>query len=178
MGKLEKTILWVLRAAQEFGINDLSKLQIHKIVYLIEIEARKFSGESFFTEDVTFQREKMGPISVQVYNALNNINKYVDVIISDGQNYTAPRHGYRLKKSVKIDQFKLPDGDMLFLGSVIQDYIDLNQGQLKKIAYNTEPMEEIINQEKKEKSACKAGVQLNMSLVTVDEELVRAIADG
>lgn len=178
MTKLEKTIIWILEAAKEKKIKDLSKLQIHKLVYLIDVESRKFNGESFFGDDINFQREKLGPISVQVYDALANLtqNRLVQLEISDGSGYTAPRHGYSLTNKVNLQDFELSNGEMAFIGSVLRDYVNLRQADLKKIAYSTEPMK-ILTCQEAEQGKKFEGVTLNMDSVPMDEELMKIISE-
>lgn len=177
MNKLEKTIIWILEAARERKIKDLSKLQIQKLVYLIDVEYRRYSGESFFANSVSFYRQKLGPLSIQVYDALKDLDQSgcVKMTITDGAGYTAPRHGYSL--SINPNQLKthrLSTGEMVFVGSVLNDYVSLDQAKLKKIAYKTEPMERMLREETKRGKELN-GAPLNMELIPLDGDLVKII---
>lgn len=178
MNKLEKTIIWILEAARERKIKDLSKFQIHKLVYLIDVESRKYNGESFFGREVNFQREKLGPISVQVYDALASLTQrnLVQKEVSNGSGYTAQRHSYSLTDKVKLRDFELSDGEMAFIGSVLGDYVGLRQSDLRKVAYSTEPMKILTSQEAK-KGKSLEGVTLEMDSVPLDEELIKIISE-
>ena len=80
MNKLEQTILYVLARAKEKGKNNLSKFELFKLLYLLEIESYKFTGKSFFNSSISFVREQNGPISIDVYNALNSLkNEYINI---------------------------------------------------------------------------------------------------
>ena len=71
--KIHETILYILLMAKENGTGDLSKFQIVKLLYLIQIESLKFTGRPFIN-NLSFFREKNGPLcqvpffSIGVFN--------------------------------------------------------------------------------------------------------------
>ena len=169
MSRLEYTILYLLSKAKEKDISNLSKFQIIKLIYLLEVEAYKFTGRSFF-DSVYFKRGENGPISVDIYTALENLmGKYIEGKIVKKPDYPYPRHCISLKKNIK--KFELKDTEKIFLNSVFGSYLDSSQKKLKAVAYSTEPMKEIIKKEKKMHRVLK-GRHLNLNLVPLDEEMI------
>lgn len=178
MNKLEKTIVLILDAAREQSIHDLSKMQIHKLIYLIDVEARKYTGESFFDNQVNFRRDERGPISVQVYDVLKKLQaeSIVEMNVTNGAGYSCPRHGYMLKSNVNARKYILSDGEMAFLGGIISDYILLSQPKLRNLAYDTEPMISVTKLEKQQANLA-IGSTLNMNLVSLDSEIVDIVGE-
>lgn len=80
MNKLEQTILYLLARAKEKGKDNLSKFELFKFLYLLEAESHKYTGKSFFNSTVSFVRDKNGPISIDIYHALNSLKgKYINL---------------------------------------------------------------------------------------------------
>jgi uncharacterized phage-associated protein len=175
MTKLENTILYLLSRAKERGKDNLSKFELFKLLYLLENESYKFTGKSFFDCSISFVRNKNGPISIEVYNALTALNdKYISLTEEKKQDYDFPRHCISLKK--KINKINLGDSEKLFINSVVESYITLPMKELKKIVYATEPMEELIKEERKNKVEFLKGVKLNFNCIQLDEDVVDLIA--
>ena len=169
MTRLEYTILYLLSKAKEKDISDLSKFQIMKLIYLLEIEAYKFTGKSFF-DSVYFKRDDNGPISVDIYTALDNLTGgYIKREIVENPGYGYPRHCISLKKNIK--KFELKDTEKIFLNSVFESYLNLSQKKLKEITYSTEPMKEILIEEKKAHGILK-GRHVDLTSVSLDEEMI------
>lgn len=148
----------------------MAKFQIMKLVYLLEVEAYKFVGEGFFGT-INFQRDKNGPISINVYNALDNLQsrRYIGMKISKRPDYPHPRHCYFLNKlPQKID---LGDSEKIFLNSVLESYIDMSIKRLKEITYLTEPMKEILKKEESGKKGILKRELLDLDCISIDEEL-------
>src|SRR3989339_1285461 len=168
MSKLETTILYLLARAKERGKENLSKFELFKLLYLLEIESYKFTGKSFFNSSISFVRDKNGPISIDIYNALNILSgKHINMTEEKKDNYEYPRHCISLKNIInKID---LNESEKLFINSVVESYILLPIKELKKIVYNTEPMLKLIEIEKQKKAKVLKGEKLNFDCVPLDE---------
>lgn len=176
MTRLENTILYLLERMQLKGKRNLSKFELFKFLYLLETESYKFTGKSFFDSSVSFVRDKNGPISIDVYNAINFLKdtKYINLTEIKKEDYDYPRHCISLKS--KIKNIALSDSEKLFINSVIESYINLSIKDLKKIVYATEPMDEIIKEEKKRRVKFLKGEKINFNRIPLDEDMVDLIA--
>lgn len=54
---LQVLILYILKFAKEQGVESLSQSQIMLLVYMMEVESRKYLGEPFI-QGIRFQRGK------------------------------------------------------------------------------------------------------------------------
>lgn len=171
LDRIDLSILWILRSAQTAGLSDLSKMQVNKLTYLLDTESREFMGKSFFSE-ITFVRENRGPISFNVYDSLDKLVNLglINLEISDGPGFTAPRHGYSLKDGTNVESLNsFSEGELYFLASVIDDYIHLSQKELTDAAYNTDPMKSIVLEEK---GSIDKGRVIDMNTIRVNPEIM------
>jgi uncharacterized phage-associated protein len=175
MTKLESTIIYLLSKAQERGKGDLSKFELFKLIYLLETESYRFTGGSFFGSSISFVRDKNGPISVEVYNALGALkDNYITIMERKNEEYSHSRHCISLKK--KVSKLALGDSEKMFINSIINSYGNLTIKHLKKIFYDTEPMEEILTEEKKNGGVSK-GAKIDFNCIRLDENLVDLIVN-
>jgi len=72
MSRLEELILFIQDRAHRMGIKDLSRFQIFKIICMIQVLSLKYAGKEFLP-GVTFVRHKNGPISTDIYQAINEL---------------------------------------------------------------------------------------------------------
>jgi uncharacterized phage-associated protein len=176
MTKLESTILYILSRAKERGKDNLSKFELFKLLYLLENESYKFVGKSFFDSSISFVRDKNGPISVDIYNALNALQgKYITLNEEKKEDYSFARCCISLKK--KVNKIDLDESESLFINSIVESYISLPIKKLKEIVYATEPMEQILEEEKRKKIKLLKGEKLNFNCISLDEDVVDLIAD-
>ncbi|MDP2736542.1 MAG: Panacea domain-containing protein [bacterium] len=175
MNKLEQTILYLLARAKEKGKDNLSKFELFKLLYLLEIESYKFTGKSFFNSSISFVRDKNGPISIDVYNALNMLkNEYINLTEEKKEDYEFSRHCISLKN--KLSKTNLAESEKLFINSIVESYISLPIKELKSIVYATEPMEKMLEAEKKKKVKVLKGEKLDFNCITLDEDVLDLIA--
>ncbi|HTY39765.1 MAG TPA: type II toxin-antitoxin system antitoxin SocA domain-containing protein [Candidatus Paceibacterota bacterium] len=172
--KIEQLVLLILDRAHKQGMADLSKFQIFKITYLLQVMAIKYAGVPLLP-GTTFVRNTNGPISVDLYNALENleIQGLLKKSITKKEDYKYPRHGYRIAK--KLPKLYLSKGEVIFADNFIAKLLPLTHNRLKDLAYATEPMRKIVAQEKGE---LKKGTLIDFSLVTVDPDTVDGYSDG
>jgi len=176
MDRLQETLLYILKRASERNIDNLSMFQLVKLVYLIQIESQKFTGNPFI-ENLRFFREKNGPLSKRIYLAINNLKgKYIDIKEVPNKSYGHPRLEHRLKKK-DLNFTNLSFEETIFLNSVLDDYLDLTQNKLKEIVYATEPMQQVVKLEKKTGSEM-IGKPIDMNLVSLDREVLDAISQN
>ncbi|MGW8184498.1 MAG: type II toxin-antitoxin system antitoxin SocA domain-containing protein [Candidatus Moraniibacteriota bacterium] len=175
MTRLEETILYLLQKAKMRKKGNLSKLELFKYIYLLEVESYRFTAKSFFNSEVTFIRQKNGPISVDIYKSLSNLESQdkLEIKAVRTNGYPYPRHCIALKKAFK-DTFE--QSERFFINSIIEDYMDLTIKNLKEIAYKTEPMMKIIEEEKARGNQQLTGAHIDFRIIHLDEDMVDLIA--
>lgn len=173
LSRLDETLIYVLKTAQAKGKDNLSKFELMKLLYLIEVNSWKFIGESF-TNQINFVRDTNGPISYDVYKSTEKLQGLgiVEITEEDNSEYGFPRHCHRLKKSINL---KFTDSELIFLNSILDDYLSMSIKELKKHAYESEPMQLIQNQEKRSGIPVLKGQRLKMEEVPLDEDILEAI---
>lgn len=173
MRRLEQFILFILDRAHKMGIKDLSSFQLFKISYIIQVLSLKYAGKEFLS-DMTFIRHRNGPISVDIYNAIDGLikRKIIGLNVNKKEDYPYERHCHRLIK--KPPNFNFDKGEVIFLDNFLSKLLPLSHEKLKKYAYSTEPMQEIIKQEK---GSLKTGAVINFATVVVDPDVVESYAD-
>ena len=171
LSKLEETILHVIKRASDKGLK-LSKFQLLKIIYLIQVESQKYTEHSFI-DDLKFYREKNGPVSASVYNAANNLSAsgLIKIKRVENKEYGYPKYEHTFVKDSNHEN--LSDAELIFLNSVLEDWLSLSQAQLKKLVYETEPMEEILEKEKGK--WVLEGAPLNLNSVSLDPEIIKGV---
>lgn len=174
MSKIEEILLFILDRAHKAGIKDLSKFQLFKISYLLQVLSLKFAG-TFLIPNITFVRDKHGPISVEIYSATEKLVKqgYIKRETKENKVYGFPRDAHSLVK--KLPKLSLSTGQMIFLDNFLSKLLPLTQRKLKELAYKTEPMQEIIKKEKG--SVIKKGSVIDFNSVIVDSDVVEGYSD-
>ena|GEM_PF-1582252 len=174
--KLQEAICVALKKGQEHGKNNLSKFEILKLMYLIETESRKYAGISLFGSDVEFIRHVNGPISIQVFEAINDLVDHGIVQRWEAENieYGHARHCHKLVRD-DVDISQLTDGESVFIDSVLEDYIGLNISSLKSVVYQTEPMSRIQNEEA-EVGHTLLNRKVDLNSIALDPDVAEAIA--
>jgi uncharacterized phage-associated protein len=175
MSRLEELLLFILDRAEKEGKKDLSRFQLFKIPYLLQVYSLKYAGVPFIP-DATFIREKNGPISISIYTALKNleISGYIKKEITENREYGYPKHAFSLGK--KITKFHFEEDEIIFLDNFLSELLMLTQAKLKEKAYATEPMLEI--QEKEKHKGILKGNIINFTSVSVDPDIVDAYSDS
>lgn len=176
MSRLEELILFVLDRAHRKGIDNLSRFQLFKIPYMIQVLSIKYAGSPFIP-DATFVRNQNGPISIDIYSAIENLEKsgYVKKEVVKGhEGYEYPRHSHKLNK--KLPKLDFTVAEQMFLDNFLAKLLPLSQKKLKEIAYATEPMKKI--QEKEKSGKIKKGAVIDFSTVVVDPDIVDVYSDA
>lgn len=173
LSKAQELILIILDRAKQEGLENLSKFQLMKLIYLIETEALKYSGT--FLVKFRFVRDANGPISIDAYNAIDELKTLglIDIYQKSNPKYGHDRICHKIKRTLpEIKNFS--KDEILFIDSVLSDYLTLTQNNLKKVAYSTEPMKAILEEEK---GKTLKGKPLDMNLVSVHKDVMEAIED-
>lgn len=175
MSKVEELLLFILDRAHKAGIKDLSKFQLFKISYLLQVLSLKFAGV-FLIPDITFVRDKHGPISIDIYSATEKLIKkgYVKREVKENKEYGYRRDAHSLIK--KIPKLSLSFGQIIFLDNFLSKLLPLTQKKLKEMAYETEPMQEILKKEKH--SDLRKGEVIDFNSVIVDSDIMEGYSDS
>lgn len=174
MNRLEELILFILDRAKSFGIKDLSEFQLFKIPYLVQVLSLKYAG-TLFMPDITFVRDKNGPISIDIYTAIEKLiaSGHIKKEVIENKKYGYPRYAHSLNG--KLPKLSLNTGEIIFLDNFLSKLLPLSQARLKDFTYKTEPMQEI--QKKEREGEIKKGALINFSSVTVDPDVVEVYSD-
>lgn len=175
MTRLEELILFILDRAHKAGKKDLSMFQVFKLPYMMEVVSLKYAG-IFFVPDITFLRDKNGPISVDIYKAVESLKGkgYIKVDVTENKKYGHPRYSHKLAK--KLPKLKFTDAEIIFLDNFLSKLLPLSQERLKRLVYSTEPMEEIRKEEKGGK--INKGAVIDLDSVRVDPDIVDTYSDS
>ncbi len=168
---LEETIIFILSQIHKVDKRDLSKIELFKLIYLIETESYRFTGESFFDEKVIFTRDGNGPISVDIYKALDDLSDFVQMEKEKKPDYPHSRHSLYIKKGINYEFKKLKQDQKLFINSVLLSFGKLNIKKLKEKVYDTEPMVAIRSEEKRKKTECLKGARMDFETVKLDQDM-------
>lgn len=174
LSRLEQLIIFILKSAQKKKIENLSRFEMMKLVYLIEIESIKYIGERF-SSTTKFVRDTNGPISYDIYEAVNNLRELglVEITQEDNPEYGHPRVCHGLTSKVASVDFT--NNETIFLNSILRDYLGIPQKKLKEIAYATEPMLKKMEQEKSKGVEVLKGSPINMDSVSLDSDVLAVI---
>ena len=168
---LEETIIFILSQIYKVNKDNLSKIELFKLLYLIETESYRYTGSSFFDEKVLFTRDSNGPISVDIYKALDSLSDFVQIKKEKKSDYPYIRHSLYIKKGIEYEFKKLKQDQKLFINSVLLSFGGLAIKKLKEKAYETEPMLDMISKENKKKVKCLKGARLNFQTIKLDEDM-------
>ncbi len=176
MNRLDELLLFVLDRANKGGKHDLSKFQMYKIPYLLQIYSIKYAGTPF-VKDTQFIRKKDGPISIDIQSALERLENggYVRKEIVENKSYGHSKHAYSLGEK-KVNKFNFDSGEQIFLDNFLSELLPLTQTKLKNITYATEPMQDIQLREKARRSHLY-GVGLDFATVAIDPDVIEAYSD-
>lgn len=173
LSEIDSAILLLLKFSKDKGIKNLSKAQINKLIYLLEVEARKLTGMSFFNSNIVFHRQERGPISVEVKQSLDQLisNGMVKCYEENGKEYTAARACHEISNNkVKLN---LPIEKIIFATStfnIVYKTSRFNQRKIFDTAYATEPMRKITLEE--QGGAKHNGRFIDFNLVSLDKDIL------
>lgn len=168
---LEETILFILSQIHKIDKENLSKFELFKFIYLLETESYRFTGGSFFDEEVLFVREKNGPISTDIYVAIDNLASFIMVSEEKKSDYPYSRHSLSLKEGKEVSYTKLSQDRRIFVNSILLSFGKLSIKKLKEIVYNTEPMLDVQEKEEEECVECLKGDKLDFSTIILDDDM-------
>lgn len=175
MTRLGELLLFVLDRAKKYGKKDLSRFEVLKIIYLLQVYSLKYAGTALIA-GMTFAREKNGPISVDVYNTMDALvtDGYLRKEVIENEGYGHPRHAF--SQSKKLPDLSFGAGEVIFMDSFLSELLPLSQRSLKERAYATEPMKAITKKEKNK--SIRKGDIIDFSLVSVDPDVMDAYSDA
>lgn len=132
----------------------------------------KFLGH-LFTDRVSFVRDKNGPISYDIYRSSQTLKDMglIDIKTQEGSaEYGYPRLCHSLRS--KLPNLNFTDSEIIYLNSILDDYLGLTIKKLKEITYHTEPMLEMLKQEKSQGVTLLKGERINFNSIALDEDIL------
>lgn len=176
MTRLEELLLFMLDRAHKKGMGSLSRFQMFKIPYMLQVFSIKYAGTPF-VPGATFMRDENGPISRDIYEAVRNLERKGNIkteIEKGHEGYPYDRCSHRLGK--KLPKLSFTVAEQIFLDGFLAELLPLTQKKLKELAYSTEPMRQI--QAKEKNGKILKGSAVDFSAVTVDPDVVDAYSDS
>ena len=156
--KLQSLILYIVQTLHR----ELGGIELAKIIYLIDVEMMRNVGRTITGE--AYARAPNGPLARDFSWAINTMLGF-ELTIHEEQS-----KGYSgINKNCHIlgddPRFKpeLDDLELLFAHKVLKEIGQLSPIQLEYLAYETEPMKAIVEEEKT--TGQKPGNVLNLSLI-------------
>lgn len=163
---LERLILYVLKETQrEFG-----SIELAKIIYLVDIEKTKFVGETVTGEE--YVREERGPLVRGFGSAIKRmVGREVQVIKKApwGLNRWG-KHCHSLGPDPRFEA-SLSEMDRLMADRVLRRIDGLPPRDIERMAYETEPMKAMAEQEAL--TGIIHGAILDFTSVSPDPDLAR-----
>jgi hypothetical protein len=156
--KLQSLILYIVQNLHR----ELGGIELAKIIYLIDVEMMRNVGRTITGE--SYSRAPIGPLAHDFSCAINTMLGF-EITIREEQS-----KGYSgINKNCHIlgddPRFKpeLDDLELLFAHKVLKEIGQLSPIQLENLAYETEPMKAIVEEEKT--TGQERGKVLNLSLI-------------
>ncbi len=156
--KLQSLILYIVQNLHR----ELGGIELAKIIYLIDVEMMRNVGRTITGE--SYSRAPNGPLAHDFSCAINTMLGF-EITIREEQS-----KGYSgINKKCHIlgddPRFKpeLDDLELLFAHKVLKEIGQLSPIQLENLAYETEPMKAIVEEEKT--TGQERGKVLNLSLI-------------
>jgi len=157
---------------------ELGTVELVKIVYLIDVEFFKFFGRTL--TGLNYIRHELGPYTRKISEAVTDLEEKEGKIIktrlclSKGHS-SIPKKSHKLEGEVKFEPDLLPE-EQEVANQLLNKIGDLSVKQLEKIAYRTEPMQAILEKERKTNVRLN-GAELDFSLIKRDEFMEKWIAN-
>jgi hypothetical protein len=173
--ELDSVLLLLLRFTKSKGQKNLSKAQINKIIYLLETSSRKYTGLSFFNNLIKYHRDDRGPISVEIKASLEKLisESKINFYIEEKDGYTHQRHSHEIND--EKSKLNLLEEKIIFATSTFNILYKktgkFNQIQLNKLAYATQSMKKLLDEEKTEKNKI-LGTSIDFDLIPLDSSLL------
>lgn len=153
---LHKLIFFVLsRIDREVGAVELAK-----IVYLIDVEKKRLLGSALTDEQYT--RQEKGPLPWHFHSAIKQMSGN-EVTVKLEARRGHEKHSHAVGKHIRFD-CALSDEDELIAERVLNRVRPLRPRQIEDLAYDTEPMTKILDEER-EAQSLHLGEHLDMTLI-------------
>lgn len=174
LAPIHRLIVYILK---KLG-RELGTVELVKIVYLIDIEFFKLFGRTL--TGLNYIRHELGPYTRKISEAVTDLEekegKIIETHIVPSRGYSPiPKKSHKLGKEVKFEPGLRPE-EQEVTSQVLRKMKNLSVKQLEKLAYETEPMRDILEKEKRAKVKLY-GADLDFSLVKRDEFMKRWLAN-
>ncbi len=157
---------------------ELGTVELVKIVYLIDVEFFKSFGKTL--TDINYIRHELGPYTRKISEAVTDLEEKEGKIIKTrlcfSKGYSSIlKKSHKLEREVKFEPDLLPE-EQEIANQLLNKIKDLSVKQLEKLAYGTEPMQAILEKERKANVKLN-GAELDFSLIKRDEFMKKWIAN-
>jgi len=121
----------------------LGAIELAKIVYLVDVENMRFLGETLTSGE--YVREKMGPLHGDFYRAIEDMDGY-EVHVSVERRLRQDKHNHMLGEQPRFEAEFDPKHELI-IRKVLEKVQALRPRAIERLAYETEPMKRIIEEE-------------------------------
>jgi hypothetical protein len=161
---LHKLILYVLK-----GIGrEVGRIELAKILYLVDAEKVRLLGSTLTGEEYT--RQKLGPLSRNFSGAIEDMDGN-EIVVKIHPGFMHPKHEHTLSDTIRFSIDLSPE-DALIANRVINQVKDKSVKEIEHMAYETEPMRAILDQENKLGTRLY-GEPVDFSLIKLDPRMKR-----
>lgn len=165
--KLERLITHIVRTLDR----EIGAIELAKLVYLADIEKYRFMRSTI--SDQEYVRAPMGPLPMNFDIAVRRLNGH-EIAVEKKQRFPRSmwaKHAHLPGNDPRFDRALEPD-DEIFADRALDRIGDLSPRQLERLAYETPPMQDVIQREQRIRAELK-GERLDLDLVEPNESFRR-----
>jgi len=141
--KLHNLILYIV----SYCGRELGAIELAKMIYLIDLENVRLSGKTMTGDNYT--RQERGPLCANFGDCITQMDGFeLNVSIENNSSSSFPKHTHTLGKKPRFEPI-LNQVDLVIIQRVLKRLNGLRPKQLEELAYESEPMRAITDQEKK-----------------------------
>jgi hypothetical protein len=133
----------------------LGRTQLVKLLYLIDLECRRYLGRQL--SDLRYTFDAFGPFDPHFYDHKDSLVGCGAVVEQDLPTPNAVRHAFYRNQAMKPDLSALSPGERQVVQDVARRFGNLTREEIVAVAYATKPVQKSESREK--------GVEVPMSLV-------------
>lgn len=173
LAPIHRVIAYILKKLDK----DLGSVELVKIVYLIDVLYFRLFGKTI--TGLKYIRWELGPYTREILNAaadLEERGRIIETQLTPSRGISSIfKRSHKLKKEVKFEPSLLPE-EIEVINCMLNKIKDFTPKKLEEESYKTEPMQKILEKEKKVKERLN-GAPLDFSLIKRDEFMERWITN-
>ncbi len=158
--KLKSLISFIVEESE----HALGAVELAKIIYLIDIESVKFTGETITGEKYT--RQEKGPLAPNFSDSIKDMDGF-EISLSSTKSRGNSPIPKRVHSKGNNHRFSpdLTESELAIAKRILEMVAQLNPLEIQNIAYKTEPMLTILAKEKNNKGLLLLGEKIDFSTV-------------